>query len=110
MSPADIIRRLLELVRYQDYLEKTQEDADSRWQNVQELITFAIEMEGELGSQTFDIDVADMQRLEDEEDQWQDRGEDEYDEEELDDLGFAEVKSQPATKAGNVKTAENAVA
>jgi DNA helicase-2/ATP-dependent DNA helicase PcrA len=44
-SPPDLIRRLLELVDYEDHLKKTQPDWESRWENVQELITFASEVE-----------------------------------------------------------------
>ncbi|KAK7689081.1 hypothetical protein QCA50_007772 [Cerrena zonata] len=44
-SPSSLIRRLLELIHYQAHLKKTQPDADSRWDNVQELITFARESE-----------------------------------------------------------------
>ncbi|GJE88670.1 UvrD-helicase-domain-containing protein [Phanerochaete sordida] len=99
-SPASLIRCILTLVRYQEYLQKTQEDADSRWQNVQELINFATETD-ERGAESFDIDVEDAAPPADEDD-WDDRGEDEYDEEELDDLGFAEVKpkeDKPAKKS-----------
>lgn len=67
-------------------------------------------MEGELGTQTFDVDVEDMKAHEDEENDWQDRGEDEYDEEELDDLGLVEVKPKAETKAGNAKSTESAAA
>ncbi|KAJ6583195.1 P-loop containing nucleoside triphosphate hydrolase protein [Mycena sp. CBHHK59/15] len=44
-SPADLIRRLLELIEYEDHLKKTQPDWESRWENVQELITFASDVE-----------------------------------------------------------------
>ncbi|EKM58321.1 uncharacterized protein PHACADRAFT_193443 [Phanerochaete carnosa HHB-10118-sp] len=98
LSPANLIRRFLDLVQYQEYLEKTQEDADSRWRNVQELITFASEMESELGAQSFDVDVEDTKAAQ-EDDYWQDREEDEYDDEELDDLGFAEVKPRDDKQA-----------
>lgn len=33
------------MIHYQEHLKKTQPDADSRWDNVQELITFARESE-----------------------------------------------------------------
>jgi len=45
--PSDLIRRLVELINYQDHLKKTQQDWESRWENVQELITFAAEVEVE---------------------------------------------------------------
>jgi DNA helicase-2/ATP-dependent DNA helicase PcrA len=35
----------VELLEYQDHLRKTQPDWESRWENVQELITFASEVE-----------------------------------------------------------------
>jgi len=36
----------VELLEYEDYLRRTQPDWESRWENVQELITFASEVEG----------------------------------------------------------------
>ena len=36
----------MELLEYGDYLRRTQPDWESRWENVQELITFASEVEG----------------------------------------------------------------
>lgn len=47
-SPADLIRKLLELIEYEDHLKKTQPDWESRWENVQELITFASDVESDL--------------------------------------------------------------
>ncbi|KAF5382208.1 hypothetical protein D9615_004383 [Tricholomella constricta] len=44
-SPADLIRKLLDLVEFEDHLRKTQPDWESRWENVKELITFASEVE-----------------------------------------------------------------
>ena len=41
--PAVLIGRLLELIEFREYLTKTQPDAESRWDNVQELINFAAE-------------------------------------------------------------------
>jgi DNA helicase II / ATP-dependent DNA helicase PcrA len=35
----------VELLEYEDYLRRTQPDWESRWENVQELITFASEVE-----------------------------------------------------------------
>ncbi|KAG6860853.1 hypothetical protein C0993_002809, partial [Termitomyces sp. T159_Od127] len=43
-SPADLIRQLVDLVGFEDHLKKTQPDWESRWENVKELITFAIEV------------------------------------------------------------------
>ena len=45
--PSEMIRKLLDLIKYEDYLRKTQQDWESRWENVQELITFASEVESE---------------------------------------------------------------
>ncbi|KAF9065598.1 P-loop containing nucleoside triphosphate hydrolase protein [Rhodocollybia butyracea] len=47
-SPSDLIRRLVELIGYEDYLRKTQPDWDTRWENVQELITFASDVQSDL--------------------------------------------------------------
>lgn len=42
----------MELLEYEDYLRRTQPDWESRWENVQELITFASEVEvGEVDEQ-----------------------------------------------------------
>ncbi|KAH0585176.1 hypothetical protein H2248_008432 [Termitomyces sp. 'cryptogamus'] len=43
-SPADLIRRLVDLVGFEDHLKKTQPDWEGRWENVKELITFATEI------------------------------------------------------------------
>ncbi|KAG6879550.1 hypothetical protein C0992_001555 [Termitomyces sp. T32_za158] len=43
-SPADLIRRLVDLVDFEAHLKKTQPDWESRWENVKELITFATEV------------------------------------------------------------------
>ncbi|KAF5391670.1 hypothetical protein D9757_002375 [Collybiopsis confluens] len=47
-SPSDLIRRLVDLIRYEDHLKKTQADWDTRWENVQELITFASDVQSDL--------------------------------------------------------------
>ncbi|KAJ7229193.1 P-loop containing nucleoside triphosphate hydrolase protein [Mycena pura] len=44
-SPPDLVQRLLDLIEYEDHLKKTQPDWESRWENVQELITFASDVE-----------------------------------------------------------------
>ncbi|KAJ4500772.1 P-loop containing nucleoside triphosphate hydrolase protein [Lentinula lateritia] len=45
--PSDLIRRLVELISYEDHLRKTQPDWESRWENVQELITFASDVQSD---------------------------------------------------------------
>lgn len=85
------------LVEYEDYLKKTQQDWESRWENVQELINFASEMEGDLA--TYVANAAASGQDESEDDDWGDVAEDEYDEEELDDLGFVEAKPPDAKAA-----------
>ncbi|KAG8900916.1 hypothetical protein FRC01_009998, partial [Tulasnella sp. 417] len=40
----DLIRRIIELVHYEEYLHKNHSDSESRWENVQELINFAEEI------------------------------------------------------------------
>ena len=51
-SPSDLICRLLELIEYEAHLKKTQQDWESRWENVQELLTFSREVESHLEEQT----------------------------------------------------------
>lgn len=40
-----MIRKLLDLINYETHLRKTQQDWETRWENVKELITFASEVE-----------------------------------------------------------------
>ncbi|KAF7318043.1 ATP-depentend DNA [Mycena chlorophos] len=49
-SPAELIQRLLGLIEYEDHLKKTQPDWETRWENVQELITFASEVSLEVAN------------------------------------------------------------
>ncbi|KAJ7664695.1 P-loop containing nucleoside triphosphate hydrolase protein [Mycena rosella] len=56
-SPPDLIRRLLELIGYEDHLKKTQPDWEGRWENVQELITFASEVEHDVNQAGGDLDL-----------------------------------------------------
>ncbi|KAJ6530358.1 P-loop containing nucleoside triphosphate hydrolase protein [Mycena vulgaris] len=58
-SPPDLIRRLLELIDYEDHLKKTQPDWESRWENVQELITFASEVEHDVNLTSVDPATSD---------------------------------------------------
>jgi DNA helicase-2/ATP-dependent DNA helicase PcrA len=44
MSPPDLLNRLLELIEYENHLKKSQNDCETRWENVKELITFASEV------------------------------------------------------------------
>ncbi len=48
MSPSKLIQSLLDLISYGEHLRKTQPDYESRWDNVQELINFAAEVENNL--------------------------------------------------------------
>jgi hypothetical protein len=43
-----MIKKLVEIIDYEGHLKKTQQDWESRWENVRELITFASEVESEL--------------------------------------------------------------
>ncbi|KAI9057301.1 P-loop containing nucleoside triphosphate hydrolase protein [Trametes sanguinea] len=45
VAPSKLINALVESIHYKEHLTKTQPDADSRWDNVQELINFASEVE-----------------------------------------------------------------
>ncbi|KAI0359957.1 UvrD/REP type DNA helicase [Trametes cingulata] len=46
IAPSKLINALVDSINYQEHLRKTQPDADSRWDNVQELVNFASEIEG----------------------------------------------------------------
>lgn len=37
----DLIRYILNAINYEDHLRRTQQDWDTRWENVQELINYA---------------------------------------------------------------------
>ncbi|KAI0714341.1 P-loop containing nucleoside triphosphate hydrolase protein [Cerioporus squamosus] len=50
MSPSKLIQSFLELINYGEHLRKTQPDYESRWDNVQELINFATEVENGMPS------------------------------------------------------------
>ncbi|OSX59010.1 hypothetical protein POSPLADRAFT_1151629 [Postia placenta MAD-698-R-SB12] len=56
MQPPDLIRRFLDLIDYKSHLMKTQPDWESRWDNVQELINYASEVEITASSQQRDYD------------------------------------------------------
>lgn len=47
-SPSDILRKLIDLIGYKAHLEKTEPDSATRWENVQELITFASDVDLEI--------------------------------------------------------------
>ncbi|CAA7266986.1 unnamed protein product [Cyclocybe aegerita] len=57
--PSEMIRKLLDLINYEDYLKKSQQDWESRWENVKELITFASEVETEGPKHDFSVIDAD---------------------------------------------------
>ncbi|KAJ3512674.1 hypothetical protein NLJ89_g3394 [Agrocybe chaxingu] len=57
--PSEMIRKLLDLINYEDYLKKSQQDWESRWENVKELITFASEVETEGPKHNFSVIDAD---------------------------------------------------
>ncbi|KAG6813409.1 hypothetical protein H0H92_011387 [Tricholoma furcatifolium] len=59
MSPADLIRRLIDLIGFEDHLKKTQVDFESRWENVKELITFATEVVNGIASSEKQADSSD---------------------------------------------------
>ncbi|KAH6909099.1 ATP-dependent DNA helicase pcra [Coprinopsis sp. MPI-PUGE-AT-0042] len=45
MGPADLLRKLVDLSKYEEHLRKTQQDWETRMENVKELVSFAKEME-----------------------------------------------------------------
>lgn len=61
-SPAELIKELIELIGYEAYLTKTQPDWETRWENVQELITFATDVQFESGSGSQDDDSGESRR------------------------------------------------
>lgn len=85
---------LLDLIHYQEHLKKTQPDADSRWDNVQELITFARESETN-GSCNQILTTSDA------DDEWDDQQED-FDHAAFEEDGIVEMKS--AAARGNAST------
>ena len=50
MSPTKLITALVDLIQYGEHLKKTQQDYESRWENVEELINFASEVENGMPS------------------------------------------------------------
>ena len=46
MSPVDLIKELVVMIEYEEHLKKTQEDWETRLENVQELLNFAREAVG----------------------------------------------------------------
>ena len=52
MSPSKLIQAVTEFTMYQEHLRKTQEDHENRWDNVQELMNFAVEIENSMPEAT----------------------------------------------------------
>ena len=48
MAPSKLIQSLLELIKYGEHLRRTQPEYESRWDNVQELINFASEVQNNM--------------------------------------------------------------
>ncbi|OJT03389.1 ATP-dependent DNA helicase PcrA [Trametes pubescens] len=46
IAPSKLVNAVVDTINYADHLRKTQPDCDSRWDNVQELVNFASEVEG----------------------------------------------------------------
>lgn len=70
------MKRLIELIEYQDHLKKHNDDWESRWDNVDELVNFASEFECTSSSS----DVVKAQKngtISDSEDDWTDTVDDE---------------------------------
>ena len=59
--PADLIRRLVDLVEYEEYLKHKDPEWATRWENVQELINFASEPTYEDASKVTNGDKSDQQ-------------------------------------------------
>lgn len=52
-----MIKKLVEVIDYEEHLKRTQQDWESRWENVRELITFASEVETDLLSREKQMEV-----------------------------------------------------
>ncbi|KAH9945389.1 UvrD-helicase-domain-containing protein [Epithele typhae] len=48
MAPSKLIQALLDFIKYKDHLRKTQPEWESRWENVEELINFATEVQNSM--------------------------------------------------------------
>ncbi|KIM80482.1 hypothetical protein PILCRDRAFT_9658 [Piloderma croceum F 1598] len=64
-SPADLIRRLLDLVKYEEYLKHKDSDWATRWENVRELINFATEVPNEDAEEDSSGDIDEDERAKD---------------------------------------------
>ncbi|PCH42532.1 UvrD-helicase-domain-containing protein [Wolfiporia cocos MD-104 SS10] len=99
--PSDLIRDLLQLLNYEGYLMKTQPDWESRWDNVQELINFASQVE--MGTpMLFDSDQPEDDPSEGEE--WNSLAE--FDQDQLEDDGIVEAQRPRQAKGKEKQTEE----
>ncbi|KAI0775289.1 UvrD-helicase-domain-containing protein [Trametes elegans] len=62
IAPSKLINAVVDTVNYQEHLRKTQPDFESRWDNVQELVNFASEVErtapADVAKRMYDADEA----------------------------------------------------
>ncbi|EIM91037.1 UvrD-helicase-domain-containing protein [Stereum hirsutum FP-91666 SS1] len=92
--PADLIRELLELTAYEGYLKKLFPDWETRWENVQELITFAAQPQETI---RMDLDAVEVPQASQSQDQSQSQEQDNIEMYDLEQDGFM-VVDEPASE------------
>jgi DNA helicase II / ATP-dependent DNA helicase PcrA len=58
MGPAELLERLVDLTKYEEHLKRTQQDWETRMENVKELISFAKEMEEQNEKEKMDAQLS----------------------------------------------------
>ncbi|KAI0368645.1 UvrD-helicase-domain-containing protein [Pilatotrama ljubarskyi] len=94
--PSKLINALVDSINYQEHLRKTQPDCESRWDNVQELVNFASEVEGVAPPDVAKrMEKADQRILREKEDEDGDESEEEW-ADELDEFDADQVQDGQA--------------
>ena len=92
IAPSKLINALTDTIKYKEHLVKTQPDAENRWDNVQELINFASEVERtaptDVATKMLEADEAlHRKKIKNNDDEGDEESEEEWD----DDLGEFDV-------------------
>ncbi|KAH9850321.1 UvrD-helicase-domain-containing protein [Lenzites betulinus] len=92
IAPSKLINALVDTINYEDHLRKTQPDCESRWDNVQELVNFASEVErsipDDVGRRMQRADAKLQEDEEESEEEWAD----ELDQFDADQLGDGQTR------------------
>ncbi|KAI8980111.1 UvrD-helicase-domain-containing protein [Trametes punicea] len=100
IAPSKLINALVDSINYKEHLARTQPDAESRWDNVQELVNFASEVERgapeDLARRMFEADEALHERDGEDED-------DESQEDWADDLNEFDVDQASGSQAPDTR-------